>query len=209
MANPSPYYWDARVLRYRDSAGRFVRRTTVNEAFNEALIKAASDIRGVGDQLQGAQTTLRAFQLEVEQNIKNVHIGSAVLARGGWEQMTPADWGKVGNIIKQELQYFRRFVGQLGDGLPINGRFFQRLEAYITAGRETFMVFDREEHRRNGYDEESNQLAVAEHCSECDELASRGWVPIGTLKPVGQRICLHRCRCRIVYRRSVRISREA
>jgi hypothetical protein len=71
---------------------------------------------------------------------------------------------------------------------------------YAEAGRGTYYVFTTKEMRAAGKTEEENQLHPAEHCQSCLDEAARGWVPIGTLIPIGQRDCLGRCRCTISYR---------
>jgi hypothetical protein len=39
-------------------------------------------------------------------------------------------------------------------------------------------------------------------CDECEGDAEMGWVPVGVLKPIGERICLSACRCNKVRKRS-------
>jgi hypothetical protein len=59
--------------------------------------------------------------------------------------------------------------------------------------------------RDRGYDEESNLLAPAEHCEgqgSCVEQTTRGWVPVGSLIPIGGRLCVTNCKCQIRYRNS-------
>lgn len=48
--------------------------------------------------------------------------------------------------------------------------------------------------------EERNILGIAEHCASCIRETKRGWVPIGTLIPVGLRDCWFGCKCTVGYR---------
>jgi hypothetical protein len=63
-----------------------------------------------------------------------------------------------------------------------------------------------------GYEYERNVLGRTEnHCKSgtrpgCVEQTRLGWVPIGTLTPIGGRTCLSSCKCQIVYRRAARTS---
>jgi len=43
------------------------------------------------------------------------------------------------------------------------------------------------------------QLGAAEHCPDCLALAAQGWVPVGTLPPIGTETqCGDSCKCTIV-----------
>jgi hypothetical protein len=57
---------------------------------------------------------------------------------------------------------------------------------------------------------ERNLLGNAEHCQpdprrphipDCPSLTRKAWVAIGTLPPIGERLCVWNCRCEIEYRR--------
>ena len=50
-----------------------------------------------------------------------------------------------------------------------------------------------------------NVLGPADHCegaNSCIEQTAKGWVPIGggAMVPIGSRLCLSNCRCRLEYR---------
>lgn len=47
---------------------------------------------------------------------------------------------------------------------------------------------------------ERNLLGIADHCAGCIIETKRGWVPYGTLIPLGQRDCKAGCRCTIIYK---------
>lgn len=43
-------------------------------------------------------------------------------------------------------------------------------------------------------------LAIEDLCQTCDEQRSLGWVPIGTLNPIGDSECLNNCHCSFTFR---------
>ena len=163
-----------------------------------------SNINLVTQKLQAGQINLAEWQLAMEREIKTIHVASSASARGGWAQMTQADWGWTGQRIREQYEYLRRFAGQIASGKqPLNGRALVRAEMYAQAGRSTFQEMRRRYTRiyKNGATEQRVLEPNAEHCEEtenrpgCVELAEMGRQPIGTLPPIGDATCLTFCRC--------------
>jgi predicted ArsR family transcriptional regulator len=82
---------------------------------------------------------------------------------------------------------------------PLNGSFLARAAMYARSGRGTFWAVRKTRSALDGATMERRVLGVAEHCDECAEEASRGWVPIGTLTPIGGLRCLTNCKCQFEY----------
>ena len=202
MAPPRPSFrWDARTGQYHDPAtGRFVARAAVRGALDAAIDGAGKEVRATTQALREGTLALRDWQQTMEQNIKHVHLASAAAARGGWAQMTQADFGRCGAAIKEQYGYLRGWVQEIEAGLPLDGRLLVRAEMYIQAGRGIYHHFDEDEQRRRGRTEEKNVLGVADHCEGCLAEDARDWVPLGELVPVGDRLCKSFCHCSVEYR---------
>lgn len=202
MADPrSRYTWDSRTGQYRGPGGRFIPRREIREAMDKALDEAASRMRDMSDALRQGKMSLPKWQNAMRREMKNIHLWNAAGARGGWAQMSAADFGRLGPAMKRQYQYLERFAVQIEQGLPLDGRFLRRAEMYAEAGRGTYHQVDELAHRERGHTQERNILdAGAESCGECEDESSRGWVPIGELVPIGGRTCKTRCRCFIEYR---------
>ena len=202
MPDPrSKYQWDNRTAQYRGPDGRFVPRRTIREAMDEALDEAATRLRGHAEALRTGRLSLPEWQNLMRREMKEIHLWNAAGARGGWAQMSAADFGRLGPAMKRQYRYLERFARQVEQGLPLDGRFLRRAEMYAEAGRATYHQMDELVHRERGYDQERNILdPAAEHCSECEGETARGWVPIGELVPIGGRECRTRDRCHIEYR---------
>lgn len=208
--DPLPQFtWDARSGRYRWKAtGRFVPGTAIRDALDTALAAEGRRMTALAEQLQTRAISLTRWQLEMSQAVKNTHLFSAMAAKGGRAQMSQADYGRVGAEVRKQYAYLERLSRQLKGangfpGLPRDGRFKQRVGLYTEAGRTTYHAVEREEMRRRGKTEERNQLHPADHCTgprSCVEQTDRQWVAIGTLLPVGRRLCRARCRCTMAYR---------
>lgn len=199
------YTWSARSQRYRSLAtGRYVSRATVRRALDTALARSQVDILRLGRDLQAGRLTLAEWQVATARQLKAAHLASAAAARGGWAQMTQADYGRVGHRLRDEYAYLSRLAGQIADGTQaLDGRLLTRLTLYAQGPRGTYHEQERAGMREAGYTEERNILGGADHCAGCQAETARGWVRIGRggIVPIGQRQCLANCRCSIAYRR--------
>lgn len=68
-------------------------------------------------------------------------------------------------------------------------------------GRKTYHDIEKREIAARDLVEVKNVLAPgANHCPECPQLTSKGWMPVSEMPQPGTRICLSRCKCWLVYR---------
>ena len=204
VARPSRCRWSDCAGRCIDSGGPFVPRVSIRRDIDRTLAAADQTSRALAEQLRARAISLERWQREMRALVKATHLANAAAARGGWAQLTPADLGRVGQIVRGEYAYLQRFATDIAAGRAfLDGRFLRRVELYVEAGRKTFHAIERAEMRARGFDEEKNLLGAADHCAGCLAATAAGWAPIGSLAPIGTRDCLARCRCRLVYRNGV------
>ena len=200
---PSPYRWNERAGRYQDARGRFVSWRAVQRSLYETVDTARDAIKDLAQDLRDGKLSLQAWRDAMATEIRNLHAASAAAAKGGWAQMTPADWGRVGGRVRGELWYLNRLAGEIVSGKQrLDGSFLRRAAMYGDAGKRTYAAQESVEAGRHGFDEEHSELGTAEHCDECVAEASKGWVPIGTLIGIGLRACMNSCACTMHYRNS-------
>lgn len=199
----SRFRYNAAAGRYVDKAGRFVAQAAVREALDAAITAQSRLMAKLAGDLRSGRISRKRWLLEMRQAVKSVHLTSAALAKGGWAQMAPADYGRAGRAIRDQYAYLRRFEQQIAAGLPLDGRFLARIQLYVEAGRGTYHATERAEQERRGRRQERNVLNPADHCEgagSCVAETARGWVTIGRLIPIGQRLCRARCKCTLEYR---------
>jgi len=196
--------WNEATSRYYDvSSGRFVSTQVVMRALEEGLVIAQNDITIATERMIAGTISLPMWQLTMENEIKLINTAAAALARGGWSQMTQADWGWVGRRIRTQYEYLRNFAKQLESGEQVlNGTVLVRAKMYAQAARDTYEEMRRRYARlyKAAVNERRILDPLADHCLErerpgCVELAARGVQPIGTLPPIGAAQCLTFCRC--------------
>lgn len=203
MANPTPLYtFDERSGRFRNTrTGRFVPQSQVTAALNDVIAAAAAEMRAASVSLQTGGVTLAQWQLTMEAGIKNLHLASAAMAKGGWNQLTQADFGRIGAIIKQEYTWLRKFAGEIADNTQrLDGRFLQRAMEYMRAGKTTYWnILNREKEKRL-----LNYVRTRRHARDsctgtgsCIEQESYGWIRIDDPRLLlpGRRRCRGFCLC--------------
>ncbi len=208
MTAPTPrqrFHWDARSRQYVDTrTGRFVSRATIRRVLDLALEREATGARSLALQYRAGAITLDQWRLSMRAVVKNTHLYSAALAKGGWARLTPADYGRVGQAVRFHYAHLDRFRADLEAGLPLDGRYLRRAESYAHGGRSLYEAIHRLDLSAAGAVEERNildqRIADERHCVECPTLSELGWVPIGTLPVPGKRECRSWCYCRIEYR---------
>lgn len=198
--NPSRYKWNRVAGRYIGPDGRFVSFAEVRRFLDGTLDSYEARVMSLGEGLRDRRITLAEWQVGMRDAVKNIHLMSGSLARGGWAQMSPADYGRVGQTLRFQYDRLRNFAREIERGLPLDGRFMRRHMLYAQSGRVSFTAALRQEMALRGMTEEKSILARADHCVECVEQANKGWSPIGTLVNIGERICKSNCRCHLIFR---------
>lgn len=200
---PAAFYWsEAEQSYFYAQSGRRVPQRLLDRALDRAINSATNDLRALTERLQAGSITLADWQAQMAAQIKLLHTGAAAFGRGGWQQMSPSDWGWTGQRLRTQYGYLRNFAQDVAMGKqPLDGRVVARAAMYAQAARSTQRAMQRRMAQGIGMVQERNQLGAADrHCSQCVDIASRGWVPIGSLPPIGSRICRSMCKCTMIYR---------
>jgi hypothetical protein len=202
---PFPLYtWDRRAQRYRSASGTFVSARTVRQALDDALRSIRREMRATAQSMRRGEISVGQWRVAMEEAIKDVHLFSAALAKGGWGQMTQADYGRVGRVVRRQYGYLEDFALEVADGaIPLDGRVLNRVEMYFEAGRGTFHKTQDREVGDDEFDEERSIRHASDSCDDCLAEEGKGWQPRGEMIPIGERQCLSRCKCTKEYRNSV------
>lgn len=199
----SRYTFDRASNRYRDAQGRFVSAQRIRHDLDEAIKGSNAEITQLSERLRTRKIGVDEWQLGMRQAVKDTQLYGAASARGGWAQMSPADYGAVGRRVKDQYAYLDRFAADIRAGLPLDGQFLSRSRLYGSASRAAFEAVQRDKMALRGMTEERNLLHPAEHCTgpdSCVEQTDAGWVAIGSLLEIGGRICGMNDHCTMEYR---------
>lgn len=209
------WHWDISANRYRDDiTGQFISHLHVLNLIDQSMLTATY----VADSLAGfvASGTLSALDWKVafQAEIKGEYIRQYLAGIGGRKMMTPADWGSVGGMLKEQFQWLDGFYNDIVSGKLTEGQIRARMAMYINSGREAYERAHGRSATKWGADEVAWILnPAAETCPTCEERALLGWMPMnedGSFPSMdgpsypgdGSTICLTNCKCGLAYRNS-------
>lgn len=199
---PAKFTWVPEAARFRGANGQWVPRGAVTGALNRVIQRSENRVRVGANAYRKGKITGDDFQLLLRTELKQTHIAAYAAGKGGFKQLTKADYGRLGSVLKKQYAYLDRFMADLAAGeVTLDGRFLQRAMLYVKQARTSYYLADRASQEVAGMTQEHNVKANADNCEGCLEATAMGWVSLGTLTPVGERDCLGNCLCTIEYRK--------
>jgi hypothetical protein len=198
------YLWNEAAHSYIDrETGRPVSWQVIRDELESVIDASSQTMRAVSQQLRDDDIDLTEWQTQMMQLISITILAGAAMQRGGWQQMTQADFGRVGQIVRNEYGFLRDFAEQIASGeQKLDGTLARRASLYGQQGRPTYLIFWDSTAAQRGFDEERSILQPAEHCTECVSEAAKGFQPIGQMIPIGSRICRSNDKCIVEFRNS-------
>jgi hypothetical protein len=133
----------------------------------------------------------------MRREIKDAHLVAAALAVGGFINMTPADYGRAGQLIREQYGFLREFADDIQSGKRIlDGNFDRISRKFIESGRKTYYSAMDAAIAAGEVTHIRSRLNPADHCDECIALDGR-WYRISdnTYTRPGFRICREYCKC--------------
>jgi len=194
--------------RYVDATtGKIVSKGVVNTALEFQIDAARVNTRAIATNLANGNISLAEYQMAMAREMKTVNTISAALSKGGWENMSQADWGAVGRISRDQYVGLQGYAEKIASGEiklhrldgEINGNFLRTSDQFAQGGIQTQAQMERRAATASGNTHEMRVLdSAAEHCDCC--IAEAGHAePIGTLKKIGGCTCANNCRCHFVF----------
>jgi len=215
-----PWSWNEASHRYHDAAtGRFLGRDEVLGYVQQSLdaartapaITLADGSLSTGTDLLSnlvgnGMLAPRDWHAQMREEIKQEYIRQYMLGRGGRAQMTSADWGSIGGMLKEQYTpYLRDFAKQVAAGELSEAQIRARSAMYIDSAREAYERAHARVAAEAGYDEECWVVNPAlENCEDCLVFQDEGWQEFEyfPFPCQGFTRCLTRCGCHKEYRSS-------
>lgn len=183
------------------TTGRFVSPATVNAGLQQTLASGAREVNALTRQLAEGTLDIASWQTQMGAALKQSKLAAAALARGGVDQMTQADFGRVGQQCRVGYEALQNFAQQLANGdIPLDGRVPRRAELYVTDANGMYDRQMRAVMAERGMTEARNVLSASESCDGCIAASDLGWTAVENIPPVGSRDCVSRCRCVLEFR---------
>ena len=196
------YYFDRRNHNYiRAATGRFVARGRIIELLEKSV--AARERRlfeGIRRLVDGTRSP-QVFLSHAKVMLKRQYLQNAALAAGGWDRLTPADFGGIGGKLRAQYRRLSELTQGIRDGEVSEAQALNRMQMYMGNARGEYFEVERErlpavpqgqtriERRRLGAKDKGN-------CEDCLRWADMGWQAEGILPvPAQASICDGNCRC--------------
>ena len=195
------YVWNAVAGRFISPGGQFVSFASVRSDLDRALDGASQDAAAIANLYASGTIGVAEFENRLQALIKETQLYSSAVAAGGFANIDAAALDVFQQRLAEQFTYLSDWMDDLAAGTAQASRgMAQRAGMYAQSARNTFDVTYRAGQALRGFDEERNILNPGESCDLCREQTALGWVPIGTLIPVGQRTCISNCNCVVNYR---------
>lgn len=179
-----------------------VARAKVMRLIQERIGYHDGQLANITRALNNDLITLAQWERAFAQELKDLYLQQAALARGGWQNMTQADFGRVGQQLREQYRYLHGFAQDIAAGKLSPAQIAARAAMYASSGRAAYWAAMTGTMMRAGMTRE-RRLAKGDRgsCSPCVDLARKGWQPIGALPAPGGPPCagLSRCRCEKEY----------
>lgn len=195
-----PYNYDDRAGRWRDPAtGRFISESNVVSEMERHQDATFNTLENLTRQLYNNDITLEQWQISTASELKDAHLAQSMFANGGKNNMTPANYGRVGGVLRSEYRFLQNFANDIANGKVSEAQALARIRQY---GRATKQSYWREYKEKSGGLVQWN-LNPAEHCGDCLNLASGGDFGNGIYEPdrlstvpgAGDTACRGNCKC--------------
>jgi hypothetical protein len=184
--------------------GRPVAAQIVKAAADAASNQSRFSLFDAASKMARGEMDVPAWIVEHDRGLKVLHGVESALGRGGFDQMTPADWGKAADRVANQYGYSRAFAEEVAAGkygkpgsLDFSERgVLARVQQYANAGRCTYenAVTDNAKDRL-GHTYAARVLANVSHCGDCEDVAARGWIEISSYPEIGSDQCRSNCAC--------------
>ncbi len=195
----------ARLLAAIGASGRARRQTLLGRLSQLQQRK----LRALGIDLGNADINTRRYTTEMEAEIEAEHTAAAAIFRGSLEDLTSDDSRVIRSRVNSELGFLSGLViGWVGNTVT-QGKLASRSQMYGSATRPTYYAVGLPALESEGFTLERNLLSPVDNCTgggSCIQETARGLVTINTLIPIGNRVCLSNCQCRI---ETVNVSTDA
>jgi hypothetical protein len=207
MSPNPPKSWSRLLSTYITEAGTPVPQLEVSAVAEAVAAQARANIGVLSDRLQAGQISAEEFRTGMQAAIKAGNGAEMVLARGGMDEIRPADWVRLADRNAAQFEYLEGHLeritsGAYGPSLQ-SSAFNVHSQAYGDSMRIAYVAERKELHREQGYTRVKRLLSGgADHCDECVELAAQGFVDVEDSVDLGDCQCGQNCQCSEIFARS-------
>jgi len=104
-----------RWKKYVDSTNLVEKQLPITDAGKAALLELRRQMfwdrtDKLAEQLYTGEISIGQWQETFKENMRQFYSSSAAIGKGGWDNMTNADWGRLGPVMKEQYRYLQGFA---------------------------------------------------------------------------------------------------
>lgn len=120
-------------------AAQRIARGRKTEALDARQAVFRSRSRSLLSDLSAERITLDAWSEAFQEEIKSLHISAYMSGRGGdWSAVGPVEWGRMGQVLRTQYAYARRFAIDIARGHLSENQIRARADLYAASARQSF-----------------------------------------------------------------------
>jgi hypothetical protein len=169
----------------------------------DAKIKEGEQrLRNLTQHFVDGNLTSKEWQVAFARQLKTLYGQQAALGAGGWDRLTPQDFGRMGGHLRAEYARLPKFAQDVLDERFTEAQFLARARMYGGKARAMFEATDQQAQVLAGKSEARRILGATDaHCEVCLGYAGEGWKPVGYFPyPGSHPDCYGNCYCTTEYR---------
>lgn len=205
VAKVESFKYNPNAGQYQNTAsGQFVNEQELNRLVEVEINRLRARLQGHARTLNARAINIPEFQIRMAETLKRGHLRIAELAIGGRTEMTPAIFGTVGRLLRDEYKYLESFGAALKAGMS-DAQVVNRAGLYANALKITFSKTWIYSSAKAGYNLFLRKMDDnARHCSSCPKYDTQGkFVTVDKIVPIATACeCRNGCKCRIIRKRS-------
>lgn len=161
----SLFNFDNTAQRWRDSStGRFVSNEAVVSEMRVHQEASYSTLESLTKSLYRGDISLAQWQIATASELKDAHLAQAIFAAGGRANMGQAEWGRVGQTLREQYGFLDKFAQAIADGTVSEAQALARIDMYGDATQQSY--WGEWAQGRKGK-KIYYRLNISEHCSDC------------------------------------------
>lgn len=129
------WQFDTTAHRYRDGQnGRFLPERTILDLRDGLLAARKEATTRLAEALSDGRVDLSTWQLGMRAVARDTALTEYIFGRGGINAMMPADYGRVGAMVKEQYQFLNGFAAEIAAGQQSAAQIQARAAMYAHAG---------------------------------------------------------------------------
>jgi hypothetical protein len=113
-------YWGGKHYSVKFTGNYREKQLPIGEAAKKALISVRisifqNEITTLTEKMYIGDVTIGGYEETMRAMIRELHSAVASIAKGGWDNMTQSDWGKIGAPVKRQYRYLHGFMQDISD----------------------------------------------------------------------------------------------